>query len=269
MHTVSKRGYGSGLHSSAWSFISCFCDSSDKVTSKPSSSSSVSRWGSSPWWRSRLRRTKRTVPAENAAAVAATRGRGTARWRRFFERSRKNQHQRQQQQDPKDPVHATVDRTMRPVHHVASRCTAGNSEPSLLYSMVDPVHARMLTTSHRTSPEHGGRRLYRLYEKLGFCGELDASAGLPVLAVVLAVMLLCGRLCAVFCMAAWFYVLPRFRLPESATGSSSSTMTSETNSKAAIADVDSEEYKKMVVLKGFLERDPRRPPMASSLSSHA
>ncbi|KAG9441931.1 hypothetical protein H6P81_017785 [Aristolochia fimbriata] len=84
----------------------------------------------------------------------------------------------------------------------------------------------------------------------GNSGDLDPVVGMSVLIVALVVLLLWGRLCAVFCTAAWFYFVPRLRKetrpPESRAGSGSSS-----------PDKDSVEYKKKVVMEGLLERSHR------------
>ncbi|CAA7399121.1 unnamed protein product [Spirodela intermedia] len=81
-------------------------------------------------------------------------------------------------------------------------------------------------------------------------GNNNQLAGLSVLAVVMVVMLLSGRVSAIICTCVWLYFLPRLRVP--ATG------TREGEPKTPELDLDSDEYKKRVVLEGLLQRNGRR-----------
>ena len=67
-------------------------------------------------------------------------------------------------------------------------------------------------------------------------------------------MLLCGRTCAIACLCACFYLLPLLRTATRATGGGST----ETQKSSVKKDMESEEYKKRVVMEGMLERDGRR-----------
>uniref|UniRef100_A0A1D1ZH78 Uncharacterized protein At5g23160 n=1 Tax=Anthurium amnicola TaxID=1678845 RepID=A0A1D1ZH78_9ARAE len=82
----------------------------------------------------------------------------------------------------------------------------------------------------------------------------DQVVGLSVLAVVLVVMVAVGRVGAILCTCAWFYLLPRVRrAAEEGIGGGGG------KSSAAAVDLDSEEHKKRVVLEGLLQRNGRRP----------
>ncbi|XP_068640735.1 uncharacterized protein [Aristolochia californica] len=78
-------------------------------------------------------------------------------------------------------------------------------------------------------------------------GDLDPVVGMSILIVALAVLLLWGRVCAVFCTSAWFYFVPRLR----------KEIKSDMNSDLDTLDMDSVEYKKKVVMEGLLERSHR------------
>ncbi|XP_057963051.1 uncharacterized protein At5g23160 [Malania oleifera] len=79
--------------------------------------------------------------------------------------------------------------------------------------------------------------------------------GMSVIMVTLVIMVLWGRLCAVLCTSAWCYFIPRMR----ARAKSDRTGIVKTGSALGSGDPDlsSEEYKRRVVLDGFLERNRR------------
>jgi hypothetical protein len=62
-------------------------------------------------------------------------------------------------------------------------------------------------------------------------------------------MLFWGRICAILCTSAGFYFVPRLR------NVTKSDDVVEKNPNSHDQDYDSEEYKKKVVLEGFLERN--------------
>ncbi|XP_060184645.1 uncharacterized protein At5g23160 [Lycium barbarum] len=82
-------------------------------------------------------------------------------------------------------------------------------------------------------------------------GNFDPIIGMSILMVTLLIMLFWGKACAIICTCAWFYFLPRFRQPEN-----EAIITGKIGVAGGI-DLNSEEYKKKVVLEGFLERNHR------------
>ncbi|KAL5993436.1 hypothetical protein ACLOJK_014361 [Asimina triloba] len=107
------------------------------------------------------------------------------------------------------------------------------------------------TAPRRTAASRpSGQRHDRKSEKLD--GRFDPVVGLSVLTVVVAIMLLWGRACAILCTSAWFYFIPRLRATVRNSGEVAGTLP-----KAGNVDVDSEEYKKKVILEGLLERNRR------------
>ncbi|XP_030547527.1 uncharacterized protein LOC115753154 [Rhodamnia argentea] len=82
---------------------------------------------------------------------------------------------------------------------------------------------------------------------------VDPVVGMSIILVTLVIMILWGRLCAILCTAVWFYFIPRLR---SATERPVSSDGPNVNGP----DLNSEEYKKRVVLEGLLERNRRSPP---------
>lgn len=82
----------------------------------------------------------------------------------------------------------------------------------------------------------------------------DFTYGMSMLMVILIIMLLWGRLCAIVCTAAWFYFLPRIRKnqePETARRRNDGRVSND------VHHFSSAESKKKVVLDGFLERNHR------------
>ncbi|OIT29032.1 PREDICTED: uncharacterized protein LOC109211903 [Nicotiana attenuata] len=79
----------------------------------------------------------------------------------------------------------------------------------------------------------------------------DSIIGMSILMVTLLIMLFWGKLCAIICTSAWFYFLPRFRPKNEAI------VAGRNGGVAGDVDVNSDEYKKKVVLEGFLERNHR------------
>ncbi|XWS68484.1 hypothetical protein CRYUN_Cryun04dG0094600 [Craigia yunnanensis] len=83
--------------------------------------------------------------------------------------------------------------------------------------------------------------------------KFDPVMGMSIIMVTLIIMLLWGRLCAILCTLAWFYFCPRFR---TTINNNDITVKSTANSSNDL-DLNSEEYKKKVVLEGLLERNHR------------
>ncbi|KAK1322219.1 Uncharacterized protein QJS10_CPA03g02592 [Acorus calamus] len=106
-----------------------------------------------------------------------------------------------------------------------------------------PVGASRLSGKRDAGPKRGD-------------GRYGPVVGMSVLAASLAVMLLFGRAFAVVCTCAWLFCLPRLREaeppPQLAMGGGGMSRSGE-------IDIESEEYKKKVVLEGLLERNHRRP----------
>lgn len=81
--------------------------------------------------------------------------------------------------------------------------------------------------------------------------NFDSIMGMSILMVTLLIMLFWGKACAIVCTCAWFYFLPRFRTKNEAV------IAGKIDGVAGDVDRSSEEYKKKVVLEGFLERNHR------------
>ncbi|XP_010452804.1 PREDICTED: uncharacterized protein At5g23160 [Camelina sativa] len=84
-------------------------------------------------------------------------------------------------------------------------------------------------------------------------GKFDPVIGISVIILTLMIMLVWGRLCAILCTSAWCYVLPRVR--DAAALAKRKRNGSDVS--ACVSDLNSESYKRKVVLDGFLGRPNR------------
>ncbi|XVF66994.1 hypothetical protein PTKIN_Ptkin10aG0084600 [Pterospermum kingtungense] len=95
---------------------------------------------------------------------------------------------------------------------------------------------------------HGRNNLKKLQRKNSeVADKFDPLMGMSIIIVTLILMLLWGRLCAILCTSAWFYFCPLFR----------TTIYNNDSPSKSSPDLNSEEYKKKVVLEGLLERNHR------------
>ncbi|RDY08628.1 hypothetical protein CR513_07112, partial [Mucuna pruriens] len=82
----------------------------------------------------------------------------------------------------------------------------------------------------------------------------DPVVGMSVLVVTLVIMIFWGRLCAILCTSLCLYCTPRFRkiAAENDDGDPQTTKSNDVD-----LDLDSEEYKKKVIMEGLLGRNHR------------
>ncbi|KAK3024606.1 hypothetical protein RJ639_044511 [Escallonia herrerae] len=85
-----------------------------------------------------------------------------------------------------------------------------------------------------------------------FAGKFDPLVGMSIIMVTLAIMMLWGKLCAILCTSAWFFCVPRLK-----TAMKPSNIIVKNVLNSSRPDMDSEEYKKRVVLQGLLDRNHR------------
>ncbi|GFP92566.1 uncharacterized protein at5g23160 [Phtheirospermum japonicum] len=103
----------------------------------------------------------------------------------------------------------------------------------------------------REKPTAGGGGSGEKSEKGGQSinpGQLDPMVGAIIMMVTLIVMLIWGKICAIICTAAWFYIIPRFK------ANNDFLNINKLKNGSEHIDVDSWENKKKVVFEGFLER---------------
>ncbi|KAK7310254.1 hypothetical protein RJT34_07654 [Clitoria ternatea] len=115
----------------------------------------------------------------------------------------------------------------------------------------------------RASPSHAKRQGRRLSSSMQSQTTLnkaknarnsyDPVVGMSVLAVTLVIMIFWGRLCAILCTSVWLYFVPRFRN----SGVVNDSEDPHKTMKSKDVDMDSEEYKKKVIMEGLLERNHR------------
>ncbi|KAM3338923.1 hypothetical protein P3S68_031009 [Capsicum galapagoense] len=82
--------------------------------------------------------------------------------------------------------------------------------------------------------------------------NFDSIIGMSILMVTLLIMLFWGKACAIVCTCAWFYFIPRFRHEKEEMDAGKIG-----GGAGDDIDMDSEEYKRKVVLDGLLKRNHR------------
>ncbi|XP_021910635.1 uncharacterized protein At5g23160 [Carica papaya] len=85
--------------------------------------------------------------------------------------------------------------------------------------------------------------------------KIDPIFGLSIVMVSLVIMLLWGRLCAILCTSAWCYCVSCVRTRNQRIIRNDVVLNSESTGEP---DLSSSEYKKKVVLEGFMKRKQRR-----------
>ncbi|KAF3561347.1 hypothetical protein DY000_02019485 [Brassica cretica] len=83
--------------------------------------------------------------------------------------------------------------------------------------------------------------------------KFDPVIGISVIVLTLVIMLVWGRLCAILCTSAWCYFLPRLR----DAAALSKRKRSGSDGSSCLPDLNSESYKRKVVMDGFLGRQNR------------
>ncbi|XP_073316356.1 uncharacterized protein [Primulina huaijiensis] len=81
-------------------------------------------------------------------------------------------------------------------------------------------------------------------------GKYDSMVGASMIALTLVVMLIWGKVCAILCSAAWVFFVHCFKQSNESFENKNVNVSSDHQ----ILVLDSHEYKKRVVLQGFLER---------------
>lgn len=86
-------------------------------------------------------------------------------------------------------------------------------------------------------------------------GGFDSIIGMSIILVTLVIMMLWGKLCAILCTSAWFFIAPRL----GGAGEHSAVATADKRLPESHnnLDLESVEYKKKVVLEGLLQRNHR------------
>ncbi|OIW01875.1 hypothetical protein TanjilG_31057 [Lupinus angustifolius] len=103
------------------------------------------------------------------------------------------------------------------------------------------------------SPKHAKRHVRRLQKTYKpTTTSYDSVIGISIVMVTMVMMIFWGRLCAIVCTSAWLYFISRSRL---------NVTKNDDNKKLndnLDLDVDSELYKKKVIMEGLLNRTRRR-----------
>ncbi|XP_021750619.1 uncharacterized protein At5g23160-like [Chenopodium quinoa] len=82
----------------------------------------------------------------------------------------------------------------------------------------------------------------------------DSLLGMAIMIVMLVIMSIWGRFCAILCMSAWLYCIPLFRGTRDVAITRNNTNTKLDNTDK-VKNLNLELYKKKVVLQGLLQRD--------------
>lgn len=150
-----------------------------------------------------------------------------------------------------------------PVQHIALRSDF-ISKSAPLCRTLNPVQIQtQLSTSNSNSPELSRHSMPEFSPRemqdtdREQTGKTDTSKIVPIITVAIILLLLFGRGFAVFCMCIYFYIVSRFK--------SETEKMDQMKKGSKEIDLNSEMHKKMVVLRGFLERDKKKP--ASNLGS--
>ncbi|XP_045788348.1 uncharacterized protein At5g23160 [Trifolium pratense] len=85
----------------------------------------------------------------------------------------------------------------------------------------------------------------------------DPIIGMSVLVVTLVIMIFWGRFCAILCTSAWLYFIPRFRNSVVVVDVDDHDDIDAKMKSKNVVDLDSEEYKKKVIMEGLLGRNNR------------
>ncbi|XP_078166752.1 uncharacterized protein LOC144561613 [Carex rostrata] len=222
---------------------------------------------------SRFARKKKTVPIEIAGNAMDCEMK-----RRNSDRKKENnckgqikpaecpdQNKKQKPQKSISAENTMSDTAELPVQHIASRSNF-ISKSAPLCRTLNPVQIQtQLSTSNQNSPELSRHSMPEFSprekedtdrEQTGK-GKTDMSKIVPIISVAIILLLLFGRGFAVFCMCIYFYIVSRFK--------SETEKMDQMKKGSKEIDLNSEMHKKMVVLRGFLERDKKKP--ASNLGS--
>lgn len=116
-------------------------------------------------------------------------------------------------------------------------------------SLVPPPKKAKLAT------RENGNDIVSHEKKESTCKEaLDSNSmiGLSIIVVILVLMLFLGKLYAILCTSAWFYMIPRLR-----TAVDSNHVIVNNGLDSNVPDLNSDEHKKRVVLEGLLQRNQR------------
>ncbi|XP_010908460.2 uncharacterized protein At5g23160 isoform X2 [Elaeis guineensis] len=192
---------------------------------------------------SRFRKKKKTVPIEEASAQKISPSE-----KPFKDRTNRSRSStRQLQRDAVPQLHPGIGFHQPHLPRICQYSTCSEAGPPS--RKLDPVRTGSKTSSPG-SPEH--IRTATFDKKPVRTWSLEPAAGLWVMVVTLALVVFLGRALAVFCLCCCVYLMPVLRVVED-DGSGSKGVGSRE------VDMDSEEYKKRVILEGLLERNGRKP----------
>ncbi|XP_076883623.1 uncharacterized protein LOC143532470 [Bidens hawaiensis] len=120
------------------------------------------------------------------------------------------------------------------------------------------THSKPLSLTKRQKPPHaadaaGGVDRGVLGRTTPSGREFDSIIGMSIILVILVILVFWGKLCAILCTSSWFFIARR--LVPAREHSAVDKPPPEGHNKL---DLESEEYKKKVILEGFLQRNHRK-----------
>ncbi|XP_076945631.1 uncharacterized protein LOC143616783 [Bidens hawaiensis] len=133
--------------------------------------------------------------------------------------------------------------------------TLTTAHPFVSFPLKPLTHSKPLPLTKRQKPPHAAHATHGVDRGvLGRTtpprGEFDSIIGMSIILVMLATLVLWGKLCAILCTSAWFFIVRRL-----VAAREHSEPPPEGHNKL---DLESKEYKKKVILEGFLQRNHRK-----------
>ncbi|CAL9231267.1 unnamed protein product [Arabidopsis halleri] len=145
-----------------------------------------------------------------------------------------------------------------------------NPDPLSFLGYDDTFHERVSTDGKldRTNTVGSGSKPKEIREKSSSrvrkgsrVAKLDPVIGISIIMLTLMIMLTWGRLCAILCTSTWCYILPRLKEAATAVAVAKRKRNGSGKSEEGLfpgdLDLNSQAYKKKVVLEGFLVRQRR------------
>ncbi|XP_028802781.1 uncharacterized protein LOC114757965 [Neltuma alba] len=128
-----------------------------------------------------------------------------------------------------------------------------SSVPAVSHSVYLPASKRRQSHSSSSVPRQGQTTLNKAARSRNARRResYDSALGLSAVLVTLVILAVWGRLCAILCTSAWLYLFPRMRRADE------NDAIKKLNADSNDLYLDSEFYKKKVILEGLLERNHR------------
>ncbi|KAK1408768.1 hypothetical protein QVD17_40806 [Tagetes erecta] len=160
-----------------------------------------------------------------------------------------------------DGIAVSVMVALKPLTHSKSLPVSKKQKPPKAPSLRSGVESVVLSKT-TTSQKHPKAPFVKdgvdgvvSQERTPSGGEFDSLIAMSILLGILVIMMLWGMLCAIFCTCAWFIIAPR--LVAATKRSATVTIERRPTESQDVLNLESVEYKKKVVMEGFLQRSHR------------